>query len=170
LPSAGWHIDETTGALMRDVIHRMGRRAFRWDYCGKGAYLITMTLADRSRPLFGQLVGDSAEAAAIELSPFGREIDAHLRRIGEHAPEIEVLAAQLMPEHLHAVLRVRRRMEKPLGIALRGFKGGAGYSRPVSWTASLQKIAILVPNLQFFIRLGTKIYVFCRKLDLIYVK
>lgn len=110
---------------MRDVIHRMGRRAFRWDYCGKGAYLITMTLADRSRPLFGRLVGDSAEAAAIELSPLGREIDAHLRRIGEHAPEIEVLAAQLMPEHLHTVLRVKRRMAKPLGIALRGFKGGA---------------------------------------------
>jgi REP element-mobilizing transposase RayT len=121
----GWHLDEATGALMRDVIHRMGRRAFRWDYCGKGAYLITMTLADRSRPLFGRLVGDSAEAATIDLSPLGREIDAHLRRIGEHAPEIEVLAAQLMPEHIHAVLRVKRRMEKPLGIALRGFKGGA---------------------------------------------
>lgn len=121
----GWHLDETTGALMRDVIHRMGRRCFRWDYCGTGAYLITMTLADRSRPLFGRLVGNSPETATIELSPLGREIDAHLRRIGEFAPEIEVLAAQLMPEHLHAVLRVKRRMAKPLGIALRGFKGGA---------------------------------------------
>lgn len=125
LPSAGWHLDETTGTLIRDVIHRMGRRCFRWDYCGMGAYLITMTLADRSRPLFGRLVGNSPETAAVELSPLGREIDAHLRQIGEFTPEIEVLAAQLMPEHLHAVLRVRRRMAKPLGIALRGFKGGA---------------------------------------------
>ena len=124
-PSAGWHLDETTGALIRDVIHRMGRRCFRWDYCGTGVYLITMTLADRSRPLFGRLVGNSPETAAVELSPLGREIDAHLRRIGEFTPEIEVLAAQLMPAHLHAVLRVRRRMAKPLGIALRGFKGGA---------------------------------------------
>ena len=115
----GWHLDEDTGALMRDVIHRMGRRCFRWDYCGTGAYLVTMTLADRSQPLFGRLVGDSAETAAIALSPLGRAIDAHVRRIGEFTPEIEVLAAQLMPEHLHIVLRVKRRMAKPLGIALR---------------------------------------------------
>lgn len=121
----GWHYDEDTGAIMRDVIHRMGRRCFNWDYCGKGAYLVTMTLADRSKPLFGRLVGESAETAAIELTELGRAIDAHLRRIGEFTPEIELLGAQLMPEHLHAVLRVKRRMAKPLGIALRGFKGGA---------------------------------------------
>ena len=124
LPS-GWHYDEYTGAIMRDVIHRMGRRCFRWDYCGKGVYMVTMTLADRSKPLFGRLVGENAEAAAIELSELGRAVDAHLRRIGEFTPEIELLGAQLMPEHLHAVLRVKRRMAKPLGIALRGFKGGA---------------------------------------------
>ena len=121
----GWHYDEDTGAIMRDVIHRMGRRCFRWDYCGKGTYMITMTLADRSKPLFGRLAGESAETAAIEPSELGRAVDAHLRRIGEFTPEIELLGAQLMPEHLHAVLRVKRRMAKPLGLALRGFKGGA---------------------------------------------
>ena len=121
----GWHYDEDTGAIMRDVIHRMGRRCFKWDYYGKGVYMITMTLADRSKHLFGRLVGDSAETAAIELSELGRAVDAHLRRISEFTPEIELLRAQLMPEHLHAVLRVKRRMAKPLGIALRGFKGGA---------------------------------------------
>ena len=121
----GWHRDESTGCLVRDVIHRMGRRAFRWDYFGTGTYLITMTLADRSRPLFGRLVGTGPESARIELSPLGREIDGHLRNIGAFSPEIEALAVQLMPEHLHAVLRVHHRMSQPLGIALRGFKGGA---------------------------------------------
>ena len=121
----GWHYDEDTGAIMRDVIHRMGRRCFRWDYRGRGVYMVTMTLADRSKPLFGRLVGESPETAAIELTELGRAVDAHLRRIGEFTPEIELLGAQLMPEHLHAVLRVKRRMAKPLGIALRGFKGGA---------------------------------------------
>lgn len=129
LPSAGlppgWHRDESTGCLIRDVIHRMGRRAFRWDYFGTGTYLVTMTLADRSRPLFGRLVGTNPESARIDLSPLGREIDAHLRNIGAFSPEIEALAVQLMPEHLHAVLRVHHRMSQPLGIALRGFKGGA---------------------------------------------
>lgn len=63
----GWHYDEDTGAIMRDVIHRMGRRCHKWDYCGKGTYLITMTLADRSKPLFGQLVGESAEPQEIDI-------------------------------------------------------------------------------------------------------
>ena len=121
----GWHYGEDTGAIMRDVIHRMGRRCFRWDYCGKDIYMVTMTLADRSKPLFGRLVGESAETAAIELTELGRAVDAHLRRISEFTPEIELLGAQLMPEHLHAVLRVLRRMAQPLGLAIRGFKGGA---------------------------------------------
>ncbi len=41
------------------------------------------------------------------------------------APESEVLGVELMPEHFHGVLRVVRRMEKPLGERLRGFKIGA---------------------------------------------
>ena len=124
-PPPGWHYDDDTGALMRDVIHRMGRRCRNWDYCGRGAYLVTMTLADRSQPLLGRIAGESPETAAFAPSPLGAAIDAHLRRIGDFTPEIEVLGAQLMPDHLHAVLRVNRRMAKPLGIALRGFKGGA---------------------------------------------
>lgn len=124
LPS-GWHYDEDTGTIMRDVIHRMGRRCRNWDYSGRAVYLITMVLADRAKPLLGTLVGDAPELAAIALSPLGEAIDAHLRRIGEFTPEIELLAAQIMPEHIHAVLRVKRRMAKPLGMALRGFKGGA---------------------------------------------
>ncbi len=110
---------------MRDVIHRMGRRCRNWDYHGRGTYLITMVLADRSKPIFGQLTGANPDAAAIALSPLGLAIDAHLRRISEFTPEIEVLGVQVMPDHIHVVLRVNRRMAKPLGIALRGFKGGA---------------------------------------------
>lgn len=121
----GWHYDEDTGAIMRDVIHRMGRRCRKWDYHGRGTYLITMVLADRSKPILGRLTGASPDAAAIALSPLGLAIDAHLRRISEFTPEIEVLGVQVMPDHIHVVLRVNRRMAKPLGIALRGFKGGA---------------------------------------------
>ena len=77
----GWHYDEDTGAIMRDVIHRMGRRCRNWDYHGRGTYLITMVLADRSKPIFGQLTGASPDAAAIALSPLGLAIDALLKTI-----------------------------------------------------------------------------------------
>ena len=100
----------------------MLRRCRNWDYCGTGAYLITLVLNDRSRPVFGQL---NAQEPRIELSELGRRIEAHFRRISEFTPEIEVLGVQVMPEHLHGVLQVARRMAKPLGEHLRGFKIGA---------------------------------------------
>lgn len=119
---------------MRNTIHHMGRRCRNWDYCGTGCYSITLVLNDRSRPVLGTLVGprvcpgiDAGErqGAYVALSELGRRIDAHFRKIPRFTPEIEVLGVQVMPEHLHGVLRVVRRMEKPLGEHLRGFKIGA---------------------------------------------
>ena len=138
---AEWVRDES-GALRRETIHRMGRRCRNWDYRCDAVYLITLVLADRSRPILGRLVIDEpkelargrasatpvdpeAVEAHIELSELGRRIEEHWRKIGEFTPEIKPLAVQLMPEHLHGVLWVRRNMKKPLGDALRGFKSGA---------------------------------------------
>ena len=123
----GWHYDEDTGALMRDVIHRMGRRCRNWDYCGKGTYQITMTLADRKSCALGRLEHDARKGAFVALSALGREIETLMWRMGDFTPEIDVLGVCVMPDHVHWVVRVVRRLPagKPLGLALRGFKGGA---------------------------------------------
>ena len=120
----GWHLDEMSGCLVRDTIHRMGRRCRNWDYAGRGCYLITMTLRDRSRPVFGRVCRAMDGAALFEPSELGRLVEAHLLRMPEFSPEIELIGWQLMPDHLHVVLRVARRMAKPLGEHLRGFKIG----------------------------------------------
>ena len=124
-PPPGWHIDPDTGAWMRDTVHHMGRRCLKWNYSWRGDYHITLVLNDRTRPLFGRLVGDSEETARIELSELGSRVEAHFKRLPEFTPEIEVLGVQVMPEHLHGVLRVTREMKKSLGEQLRGFKMGA---------------------------------------------
>lgn len=154
IPQPGWHVDEETGHLKRDTIHHMGRRCRNWDYCGRGCYLITLTLADRSRPLLGEVRRDGPPMNGREPRPpmdgqeprppmdgrelhppmdgralftpteLGRRVEAHVWRIPEFTPEIEVLGVQCMPDHLHMVLRVSRRMAKPLGEHLRGFKIG----------------------------------------------
>lgn len=123
----GWHYDEDTGTLMRDVIHRMGRRCHNWDYRGLGTYLITLTLADRASHALGRLCHDAQKGAFVEPSALGAQIKALMWRMGEFTPEIEVLGVCVMPDHVHWVLRVVRRLprKKPLGLALRGFKGGA---------------------------------------------
>ena len=139
---SGEWVRDVNGALRRETIHRMGRRCRNWDYRCDAVYLITLVLADRSWPILGRLVIDEpkdlvrgrvsatavdpeAVKAHVELSELGRLIEEHWRKIGEFTPEIKPLALQLMPEHLHGVLWVRRNMKKPLGDALRGFKSGA---------------------------------------------
>ena len=50
------------GGLDREVIHRMGRRCLNWDYHARCIYQITITLADRSKHLLGELRPDLVEA------------------------------------------------------------------------------------------------------------
>ena len=107
----------------------MLRRRVGHDYESRRIYLITLTVEGR-RPLLGTLVGNadaldgSPEAPRIEPSSLGREVQRCWFSIHEHYPEVEVLALQLMPDHLHGILFVTRQMEQHLGIVLKGFKTG----------------------------------------------
>ena len=105
----------------------MLRRCVGHDYTDRQIYMITMVTEGR-RSLFGKVVGrsdapaDSENAPHIELSVLGERVAEEWWATSQHHPEIEVIALQMMPDHLHGILFVREKMEKPLGIALRGFK------------------------------------------------
>ena len=88
----GWHYDEDTGALMRDVIHRMGRRCRNWDYRGKGVYQITITLDDRRSQALGRLGHEEKRGAFVELSELGRLVEVNGSQSIEKANE-DILAA-----------------------------------------------------------------------------
>ena len=105
----------------------MLRRCVGHDYTNRQIYMITMVTEGR-RPLFGQVVGRSEVAAGspdeprMELSALGQRVADEWCATTSHHPEVEVLALQMMPDHLHGILFVREKMEQPLGMALRGFK------------------------------------------------
>ncbi len=105
----------------------MLRRCVGHDYTGRQIYLITMVTEGR-RPLFGQVVGKSdapkgsEEEPRIVLSELGKRVAEEWWAASIHHPEIEVIALQMMSDHLHGILFVKKKMEKPIGIALRGFK------------------------------------------------
>lgn len=89
--------------------------------------MITMVTEGR-KPLFGQVVGKSeviepsTEAPHIELSPLGEAVAGIWRSISSHHPEVKMVALQMMPDHLHAILFVKTHMKKPLGKVLLGVK------------------------------------------------
>ncbi len=105
----------------------MLRRCVGHDYTGRQIYMITMVTEGR-RPLFGEVVGrsdapkGSEEEPRIILSELGKRVADEWWAASVHHPEIEVVALQMMPDHLHGILFVKEKMEKPLGMALRGFK------------------------------------------------
>ena len=105
----------------------MLRRCVGHDYTGRQIYMITMVTEGR-RALFGQVVGKSdahegcSDEPRIDLSALGKRVADEWWAASLHHPEVEVIALQMMPDHLHGILFVREKMEKPLGMALRGFK------------------------------------------------
>lgn len=105
----------------------MTRRMVEHDYTDRRMYMLTMITEGR-RPLFGKVVGksdalqDSPDAPRCELSELGKAVSNEWQGIPKYYPEIKVLALQMMPDHLHAILFVKERMEKPLGKVLLGVK------------------------------------------------
>lgn len=103
------------------------KEKWKWQESGiawKGAalYHITLTVPDR-RPVLGIITtpdSDPAKARVVRTA-LGDAVVDYLMSIPHHHPEVQVLHFCLMPDHLHAVLYVRRSMPKGIGALVRGF-------------------------------------------------
>jgi len=128
-----------------EVKPSMKRRSEDNDYHGRQIYLITMAVEGR-RPLLGRLVGDvgaargTADYPHIERSPLGEAVAEAWYAIPRFHPEIEIIALQVMPDHIHGILFVREFLAEGLGKAILGFKQGCNkaYRRLVGEDAGLQ--------------------------------
>lgn len=80
-----------------------------------------MCVADR-RPVLGKLV--DGHQPRIEPTELGCEVTRCWHAIPEHYPEVELFSFQLMPDHIHGLLFVKRSMEAHLGHIIKGFKIG----------------------------------------------
>ena len=110
-----------------EAIPSMTRRRDGHDYEARRMYLITITVEGR-RPLLGHVVGNPEavegmpDAPHIELSPLGQAVQQQWMAISHYHPEVEVLALQIMPDHLHSILFVKEHMPQHLGHIIKGFK------------------------------------------------
>ena len=89
---------------------------------GAGLYHLTLTATDR-QPLLGRLDipdGNPARAKVVRTALGDALVDC-LMSIPSHHTELQVLHFCLMPDHLHAVLYVRRTMPKGIRTVVRGF-------------------------------------------------
>ena len=113
--------DEQRSVVRQAVKCHMGRRCFNWDYSARCIYMITITLADRSRPILGRLVG-AGEDWRVEPSEIGRLVECCWREIPQQWPGVEIIESQLMPDHFHGLIFVKEPQRKKLGNIIGSFK------------------------------------------------
>ena len=138
-----WETFEKHKPFAGDKKPSMLRRRIGHDYESRRIYLITMTVEGR-HPILGSLVGDadapegSSEAPRVELSSLGEQVRQCWLAIPDHYPEIRILATMVMPDHLHGILFVERKMEQHLGMVIKGFKAGCNKAFRLSSPSMLQ--------------------------------
>ena len=141
-------IGGSVGSASAELKNKMLQRCWGWDYKAPCIYLITIVIADRRSMALGRLVvdndggGDPAKVMAhVEPSAAGRAVEAEWRRMGELTPAIKPLEIQIMPDHIHFIIRVTERLARPLGQIIAGFKTGsskAATGKPGFWSKGFQ--------------------------------
>ena len=89
-----------------------------------GWFFVTWQTA-HNKSIFGAIVG-----ARCELNELGRRVEEYWREMPAKYPELELDEFVVMPNHFHAIVRIRFRptnKEHHLGFLLGRFKGGTGY-------------------------------------------
>lgn len=115
---------------------------------GAGLYHITLTVTSR-QPLLGSLIipDNDPSKAIVKRTALGNALVDCLLSIASYHPEVQVLHFCLMPDHLHAVLYVRRTMPKGIRMVVRGFwQGAKKLGRAYSVASSIAPNAIRENN------------------------
>ncbi|MDR1788938.1 MAG: transposase [Opitutaceae bacterium] len=94
----------------------MNHRARFHDYREPAFYMLTLVAKNR-RPFFSTCADDR-----VVFTADGGIVHRFWHKIPEKFPEIKTSALVIMPDHIHGILRVTRRMAKPRGVAVRAFK------------------------------------------------
>ena len=105
---------------------------------GVCTYHITLTVPSR-QPLLGRLVipDNDPSQARVERTALGNAVVDELYVMCKHYPAIRIFQFSLMPDHLHAVIRVTRVMDTSIRSVMRGYwqgvkKLGRAYTLEVS--------------------------------------
>ena len=107
-------------------------------------YHVTLTVTDR-QPVLGRLITPDSNPARARVvrTALGDALIDCLMSIPSHHPEVQVLHFCLMPDHLHAVLYVRRTMPKGIRAMVRGFWQAA---KKLGRACSQSGASFIVPN------------------------
>ena len=89
-----------------DLPKRKPNRLSYFDYSTPGAYFVTICVEGK-RCILGDIVGASiARPPIVQLSTYGKIVDAVIREIPAHYPAVSVDHYVVMPNHVHLLLQI----------------------------------------------------------------
>ena len=121
----------------------MANETWHWQERGtawKGVVIYHVTLVVPSRePLLGELVipEDDPRKAYVKETPLAKQVGHSLLHLYELYPEVLILQFCVMPDHIHAVIHIRRPMKQGIRSVMRSFwQGVKKYGRQYSLSCS----------------------------------
>lgn len=119
-------MDSTEIEISKVAANTKLKRSHWHDYRSPSIYLFTVTVVNRE-PLLGNVVGD-IEHASIKLTPVGMAVKREIYVIPQLHPQVQILQYQIMPDHVHLVLRVKERLpeQMPIGNIVAAWKYACG--------------------------------------------
>ena len=116
---------------------------------GVGIYHVTASAMIRhpQKAAFGELkwqvVDGQIDGAYVEWSPFGQSLWDCIQQIPVRHPQIQIVAARIMPDHLHMVLHITDQTDLSIREIIRGWVQGcrkAAKAHPLRCSSSPQKV------------------------------
>ncbi len=118
-------------AIQQQKAARKFAQQWHWQESGEawkgvGIYHVTLTVPSRE-PLLGELVipEDDPKQAHIQRTKLGNALVDELLHLHTYYSETRILQYCLMPDHLHAIIYVKRPLKKTFNTVIRGFWQGA---------------------------------------------
>jgi putative transposase len=93
-----------------EIHHRKSIRLKGYDYSQEGLYFITICCQDRKHR-FGEVILNNDGIADMQLSPVGQIAYDEWYNTAKIRPNIELGAFVVMPNHIHGIIHITRRVE-----------------------------------------------------------
>lgn len=105
--------------------HHNNRRKRNHDYRAPWKYHITVVKTKEAPDFCSISIKElKPDGVSVVYSSLGKIIENAVWNITKHNPKIKVLQYIIMPDHVHILIEVISRLEKPIGNEIGGFKTG----------------------------------------------
>lgn len=110
-----------------DIHKRHSIRLKEYNYTEEGMYFITICIKNREN-LLGEIVEDK-----MQLNRIGKIIEKELLNMQIKFQQANVNIYQIMPNHIHFILEIKRKDKIIIGNMIRYFKGRSSSKTKIYW-------------------------------------